>query len=521
MFPGKGKNMSEVYTIILDSGGRVIYLNDCLEEHCRSLGLNPKYKSADLIFDEGSVTTIKAWWRGSIHNKKNLQLSFRPEMLCGNDRGVEWSINPLISQQGEEDFAVINASVATRSETTHITHLLQITELMNASIEDGTTLERLTSFIHQTLDYDHVAVYLLEGEILRLKANQGLAVIEEFHNVPVDTGIVGKAVFNGRTEIVNDVRQCEYYTPGIPGTRSEVAVPIKTPASYEGEATSNVIGVLNVESCRAGAFKNMDVVKLKAIANTLAIAIENGRLVDRVLRLLKTESKHSQEVIQKKAELDEFIHTLSHDLRNPLNNIAGFVELLNEDINEPEDSSVYQYINRIKANTNNVSKLIDDLLELSRVGRMDQAFTPVSISDLVKEIYYDLNASGDFQDLEVQLGELPDMVLGNRHRLTQVFANLINNAYKYRNPDRQARVVISCLEKPAEYCFSVEDNGIGINEKHTGSIFVFGFRIKEKTIDGSGAGLAISKKIVEAHGGRMWVESEPGVGSKFYFTIPR
>lgn len=517
-------DMTEVFTIIIDRGARLIYLNSSLESLCSSMGKSALYKTADALFENDSVKSILLWWKGSIHNKKYLDLKLIEELDLQINEPLEWFISPLVSQKGEEGFAILTASCEREIETadtTHISHLLEITELMNASLEDGAVLEKLSSFIHQTLNYDHVAVYLLVNDELRLKANHGAQVLEPYHNVPVKSGVVGRAVYKCEAIVISDVSKCSFYNPSISGTRSEVAVPIKTPALYEGKATENVIGILNVESTRVNAFSQADVIKFKAVANTLAIAIENGRLMDRVLGLLRAESIHSQEVIHKKAELDEFIHTISHDLRNPLNNIAGFVELLNDDIQQPRGSDIAKYINRIKANINNVSRLIDDLLELSRVGRMDQEFVAVPMADLVKDIHYDLKASGEYEDFDVKFGTLPETIKGNRHRITQLIINLVSNAYKYRHPDRQAKVVISCSESPKEYCFAVRDNGIGISEKHAGSIFVFGFRIKEKAVDGSGAGLAISKKIVEAHGGKMWVDSIPGQGSTFYFTIPK
>jgi PAS domain S-box-containing protein len=399
--------------------------------------------------------------------------------------------------------------------------LYDISVIVNSSLDADEVLQKLVEIIHERMRYFQVAVYLLDGGNMVQKALYGKAPHESTEVLAYGAGIIGAAAIEGKVVISNDVLNDPRYLEGVPETRSEIAVPIKSTAIIEGEETEGIIGVLNVESEVPYSFSEEDGRRLELIANTASVAIENSRLMNRVLSLLKEEASYSQELEQKKAELDEFVHTISHDLRSPLNSINGYAEMLQIELGEEAKGEINRYIGRIRANVESVTKMINALLELSRVGRVVEHSQSVSVKQLLDEIRVDMIASGEGEEVEFDYLDIPEKVTAERRLFTQLFTNLMQNAYKYRHQDRPPKITIGCIDEGNFYRFFVADNGIGIDQKHLKSIFVFGVRLREKNVDGTGAGLAIAKKIVETLGGRIWVESVKDEGSTFYFTLPK
>ena len=399
--------------------------------------------------------------------------------------------------------------------------LYEIMVIVNSSLDAGEVLQKLVRSIRERMNYSVVSVYLIEDGKLALKAYVGPKPEETGIVLELGKGIVGAAAVEGRAVIANDVSKDERYIKGAVESWAEVAVPIKSSAVLDGEETESIIGVLNAERDTPTPFTEEDGQRLEAIAATASVAIENSRLMDRVLSLLKEEANYSQELEQKKAELDEFVYTISHDLKSPLSSIKGYAEMLELESAGDLDEQTKRFLSRIKANAEVVSRMINDLLELSRVGKVVEESLPVDLESLMHEIGLDLKARAEGEEFEIATVDLPKSVNAERRRLGQLFNNLVGNAFKYRHPERKAMITIGCELRPGEYVFRVEDNGIGIESKHLQSIFVFGVRVREVKAEGTGAGLAIAKKIVETMGGRIWAESVKGQGSVFYFTLPR
>ena len=399
--------------------------------------------------------------------------------------------------------------------------LHEISVIVNSSLDAEEVLQRLVKTIHERLDQFFVSVYLLEDNLLTKRAAYGSDF--EIDTIRLGEGIIGAAAREGKVVIAGNVRADERYLAADPETRSEIAVPIKSTAIVDGEEIESVIGVLNVESDRHNAFTEDDGRRLEAIANTASVAIENTRLMNRVLALLKEEANYSQELEQSKADLDEFVYTISHDLKSPLNSIKGYADMMELELKSGGEAEVRRFLERISANAEVVARMINDLLELSRVGKMAEERTEVSPRRLLEEILFDLRASGEGAEVRLRTEGLPEEIRADPRRLAQLFTNLIVNAYKYRHPERDPAIVISCRDMGDHYVFAVADNGIGIDPKHLHSIFTFGVRLRETKAEGSGAGLAIAKKIVETGGGRIWAESTKGEGegSTFFFTLAK
>lgn len=216
-------------------------------------------------------------------------------------------------------------------------------------------------------------------------------------------------------------------------------------------------------------------------------------------------------------ELVEFAAAASHDLGTPLRLIAGYAELLGERV-DAGDPEVAAAMSGISKGVDRMQALVDGLLAYARTGD-EVAVEPVDSGEVVREtlsaLEPDISASG----AEVSVGELPE-VLSNRGQLHQLFQNLIANAIKFRS-EEPPRIGIACRREPGVWHFTVADNGIGIAPQDVVRIFdLFGRSRAVKDQSGSGIGLAVARRVVERHGGGIWVESEPGQGSTLHFTLP-
>ncbi|MBW2646792.1 MAG: hypothetical protein JRE23_11550 [Deltaproteobacteria bacterium] len=238
----------------------------------------------------------------------------------------------------------------------------------------------------------------------------------------------------------------------------------------------------------------------------------------------KTEKEREallKELSDKNRELESFIYTVSHDLRTPIVTIEGFIGALQEDFGGPLGQEGTRYLGRISEATKKMEGLINDLLDLSRIGRISEKKRYISFADLANEALSALHARIKKRGIIVEVSENMPTLYGEKKRLGQVVDNLIANAVKYIGKDNPSpRIEVGAEKQGEDTAYFVRDNGIGIDEMYFDKIFSIFQRLPAaKKIDGTGIGLTIVKRIVELHGGRVWVESEIGKGSSFYFII--
>jgi len=225
------------------------------------------------------------------------------------------------------------------------------------------------------------------------------------------------------------------------------------------------------------------------------------------------------EIAAKNQELESFVYTISHDLRAPLVSMDGFYSLLKRESQDQLSEQGQHYLERIRANVAHMNTLVTELLELSRIGRVVGPEEEIDVGVLLREIEKGLVLKLEQEGVEFIVQQPLPAVRGDRGRIRQVFANLIENAVKFRSLERGLRIEVGCEEERGFYRFHVRDNGIGISPQYQEQIFE-PFRQLDRGIEGMGMGLTLVKRIVEHHGGRLRVESELGKGSTFYFTIP-
>lgn len=240
-----------------------------------------------------------------------------------------------------------------------------------------------------------------------------------------------------------------------------------------------------------------------------------------------TERKKAEELLKLKleelarsnAELEQFAYISSHDLQEPLRMIASYLQLLQRKYQGNLDEKADKYIYFAVDGASRMQNLITDLLEFSRVTTKARELEPTDCKSVLDQVLLDLEVSIKENDASISYGSLP-VVMADSVQFTQLFQNLISNAIKFRS-EKSPKIEISANKETDKWLFSVKDNGIGIDPKYSERIFeVFKRLHKREEYPGTGIGLSICKKIVERHGGQIWVESEPDKGSTFYFTLP-
>jgi len=228
-----------------------------------------------------------------------------------------------------------------------------------------------------------------------------------------------------------------------------------------------------------------------------------------------------EELERSNVELGQFAYVSSHDLQEPLRMVSSYTQLLAERYKGKLDADADEFIAYAVDGANRMQGMINDLLAYSRVSTESKEFKPTDCEAVFERALANLEGAIKESGTVVTHDPLPT-VMGETLQFVQLFQNLISNAIKFRREEETSRIHISAEQKGNEWVFSVRDNGIGIDPEYKERIFVVFQRLHDKEkYSGTGVGLAICKKIVQRHGGKIWVESEPGRGSTFYFTIAR
>ncbi len=217
-------------------------------------------------------------------------------------------------------------------------------------------------------------------------------------------------------------------------------------------------------------------------------------------------------------ELEKFAYVSSHDLQEPLRTITSYIQLLQKKMSNDLDEETVEYMNFVVNASQRMRNIIISLLEYSRINREVKPFQQVQIHSVLKDVQENMFLSIRDNKVRIETGELP-VVTADYTQITMLFQNLIGNAIKFRS-EKDPQIQITAKKEGDNYVFSVQDNGIGIDPKHENKIFEMFQRLNHKEkYPGTGIGLAICKKIVERHGGSIWMSSEKDRGSTFYFTL--
>lgn len=229
--------------------------------------------------------------------------------------------------------------------------------------------------------------------------------------------------------------------------------------------------------------------------------------------------RQAQELARSNAELERFAYVASHDLQEPLRMVTSYTQLLSRRYKDHLDADAEEFISYVVDGAIRMQALINDLLVYSRVGSAGKAFGPVNLTEVLESVCSNLRIAIQESSATITHSELPT-IFGDASQMVQLLQNLVGNALKFRT-DQPAEVHIEAKQQGAEWLLSVQDNGIGIDERFFERIFLIFQRLHSRSeYQGTGIGLAICKKIVERHGGQIKLESAPGNGTTFYFTLP-
>ena len=254
-------------------------------------------------------------------------------------------------------------------------------------------------------------------------------------------------------------------------------------------------------------------------ASISQLATVDGTLFSVILRDVTTRVRDHAALERSNLDLQQFAFVASHDLKTPLRSIGGFMQILERNYGDKLDEKAQSLIRRASAAVHRLDQLTEDLLSYARVNSEVRPFAPVNCGDMAEEVIHLLDAALRHSRAQVTMGELPE-VMGDRTQLVQLLLNLVGNGIKYCR-DREPRVHIAAQRDQQGWVFSVTDNGIGIDAKHHEKIFeVFKRLHSQNEYAGTGIGLAVCRRVVERHGGKIWITSVVGEGSTFYFMIP-
>jgi PAS domain S-box-containing protein len=299
------------------------------------------------------------------------------------------------------------------------------------------------------------------------------------------------------------------------GIRTLLSVPLLV----EGEA----IGEITLGASTPDAFgaEHRDIAL--EVAAPIAIAIQHARLREELVRqageLERRVAERSAAVRAVTAELETVLYSVSHDLRAPLRQLLGFSRLLMEESVHEPDVSTLQYARRIQEAADRMTSLVDDLVNVSRIGRQDLMRRPVELTPLVEDVIGQLRSATEGRAIDWEIEELPK-VDADPGLLKLALTNLLSNAVKFTRQRERATIRIRPAESDGQIGLAVEDNGVGFKMAYAGKLFGLFQRLhRADEFEGNGAGLAVVQRIAHKHGGRVWAEAEPDRGATFYLTL--
>jgi signal transduction histidine kinase len=397
----------------------------------------------------------------------------------------------------------------------------EVSQALSSTLDVNVVLNTIVTRANDLIGADGCTIFeydeLAEQFHLRATRNLEPRLVELARGTPLrkgDQGILGQLPIRRQAVQVPDIRAGSYSSPISDalieaGYRAVVAVPLIR--------EDHLIGALTMNRKTPGEFPGETIELLQTFATQSALAIQNARLfreIEQKSRELEAASRHKS----------EFLANMSHELRTPLNAVIGFSEVLSErmfgDLNEKQD----EYLKDIHASGQHLLSLINDILDLSKIeaGRMELEVTdfdlPMAIDNaltLVRE-----RAARRSIALNTAIDERLGQIQGDERKIRQVLLNLLSNAIKF-TPEG-GRIDVHAVPRDRMVEVSVTDTGVGIAPEDQEAVFEEFRQVgtAEKKVEGTGLGLALSRKFIELHGGKIWVKSQVGAGSTFTFTVP-
>jgi signal transduction histidine kinase len=407
----------------------------------------------------------------------------------------------------------------TQQRLAEVSTLYAFAEQLTTSIDLPTLLDLIVVTLKEVLHCRGVSITLLnpDTQTLEIRAAAGLQPQwRQNAKLKVGEGISGQVAATATPMYVPDARSLPDFIFFDPVVRSLLVVPLMV--------KDRVIGTLAIDQAIPDAFKQDDQRILTIAAAQAAAAIENAQLytdLDQRAAKLELAYKDLQEVDKLK---DELVQNVSHELRTPLTFIKGYVELLLEEDLGPLNGSQRESLTIVSDKTNALTRLVSDIIYLQQVEWESLKFTPQNMREMARLALQSCEVAAVTAGISLHLQAEADLpvIPVDRDRINQVFDNLLGNAIKFS--PRGGAISIEVQDTGDMIQVGVRDTGVGIPSEKLDKVFDRFYQVDgsaTRRFGGAGLGLAIARRIIEAHGGRIWVESEVGQGSAFKFALPK
>jgi len=484
------------------------FLVDDVSQEPRYCPLEP---AAEAVGSELTVPIVRG---DKVIGVLDVQALERGAFDQGDVRGLESLADQLA-------VAIDNARLyeETRRRLEELTVLYQLAREMNTSLNVQDVLDSIVQSLKRAMGCRACSIALLDtiNNVLEIRAAAGIeSKWRRDFGLRLGEGIAGRVALEGSPIYVPDVRELDDFIAFDPSVRSLLTVPLTM--------QQRVIGTLTVDSERPDAFSETDERLLTIAAAQASIAIENARLYAGLKQRAERLAEAYAALREADRLKDEIVQNVSHELRTPLTFVKGYVDLLLDGDAGPLTDSQREYLRIVAEKTDIVTRLVSDIMFMQQADRLSGVEVPVSLAALARRAVRGYMVAAEQAGLTLVENLSADVppVNGNEGRLLHVFDILLSNAIKFSH--RGGQIVVTVEDVGPSVRASVSDQGIGIPKDEQERIFERFYQVDgsvRRHFSGAGLGLAIARRVVEAHGGRIWVESELGVGSTFYFTIPK
>lgn len=392
---------------------------------------------------------------------------------------------------------------------------LYATGLLDSPPEEA--FDRLTRLVRRLLGVPVSLVSLVDADRQFFKSSTGLPEPwASLRQTPLSHSFCQHVVASQQPLVISDARAHPLVRDNLAvrdlNVIAYLGIPLRTP---DGQVIGSLCAIDNTH--RPWSEEDEDTLSELAALVMTEIALQH-QLRER-MRAKQALEEQAQALKRSNEELEQFAYIASHDLQEPLRTISSFVQLLQQRYQHRLDADADDFIAFIVDATARMQTLIEDLLAFSRVERHELRLHPIDADMVVRQVVNSMRTAIEEADAHITHAPLP-MVVADKSQFHSLLHNLVSNGIKFRG-DAPPQVHLSATEQDGRWCFAIRDNGIGIAKEHHDRIFKPFIRLHSRQkYAGSGIGLAICKRIVERHGGQLWVTSEPGEGATFFFTLP-